>query len=241
MNINKDTLVSDVVAYNYKTATIFKDYHIDFCCNGNRSLTQVSLEKAIEVNELIAEIVMMDEHKSEAEDYQNWSLEHIVDHIYNNHHLYVEKQIPEIMYYLDKIANVHGEKHPELVEIKTLFKECSGDLAMHMKKEELILFPFIKKLAKAKNNKEALVQPPFGTVQNPIAMMHEEHDNEGERFRKIAKLSNNYTPPQDACNSYKVAFALLKEFEEDLHKHIHLENNILFKNAIKTETELNNL
>jgi regulator of cell morphogenesis and NO signaling len=109
-----------------------------------------------------------------------------------------------------------------------------------MKKEELILFPFIKKVVRASISNELMEQSHFGTIENPIAMMMEEHDTEGERFRKIAKLSTNYTPPVDACNTYKVTFAMLKEFEEDLHKHIHLENNILFPKATQLEKNVAN-
>ncbi|MGH1385563.1 iron-sulfur cluster repair di-iron protein [Kordia sp.] len=240
MNINKHTLVSDIVADNYKTAAVFKNHNIDFCCNGNRTITEVSAEKELDWEKLLSEILMTVTDTSHREDYQNWELDFMTDYIYQNHHTYVEKQIPEIQLYLNKICKVHGEKHPELLEIQTLFNESAGDLTKHMKKEELILFPFIKKIAKAKKEQTELAKPPFGSIENPINMMHHEHDDEGERFRKIAALSNNYTPPNDACNSYKVAFSLLKDFEEDLHKHIHLENNILFKRAIETEQTLNN-
>lgn len=106
-----------------------------------------------------------------------------------------------------------------------------------MKKEELILFPFIKKMVKAKANGEAVDQPHFGTVENPVKMMKHEHDVEGERFRKIAELTNDYQPPVGACNTYRVAFHKLREFENDLHLHIHLENNILFPRAIEMEAE----
>ncbi|MFN8237520.1 MAG: hemerythrin domain-containing protein, partial [Chitinophagales bacterium] len=116
--------------------------------------------------------------------------------------------------------------------------ETAGELTAHMKKEELMLFPFIRKMAKAQTTKEKVSTPMFGTVQNPIAMMHQDHDTEGERFRKIAALTQNYTPPADACNTYRVTFALLKEFEEDLHLHIHLENNILFPKAIELEKSI---
>lgn len=139
---------------------------------------------------------------------------------------------------MGKICNAHGTSHPELFEIDSLFKESANDLILHMKKEELILFPYFKKLAAATRNKEAIFSPQFGSVKSPIAMMHEEHDNEGVRFRKIAALSHNYTVPKDGCNTYKVAYALLKEFEDDLHKHIHLENNILFKKGIELEQNL---
>ena len=116
-----------------------------------------------------------------------------------------------------------------------MFTASAGELAAHMKKEELILFPFIKKMVKAQIDKGAILAPQFGTVENPIAMMMQEHDNEGERFRQIAELTNNYNPPADACNTYRVTFAMLDEFEKDLHLHIHLENNILFPEAAKLE------
>ncbi len=151
------------------------------------------------------------------------------------YHRYVEEKIQEIKSYLGKICKVHGNHHPELFEINELFHACAGELAMHMKKEELILFPFIRKMVKAKLQGTPLDASHFGTVENPINMMKHEHDAEGERFRKIFQLSNSYTPPQDACNTYKVTFALLKEFEEDLHLHIHLENNILFPKAVEME------
>ncbi|MGG8497570.1 iron-sulfur cluster repair di-iron protein [Tenacibaculum sp. TC6] len=240
MNINKDTLVADIVAENYKTATVFKKYGVDFCCNGNRTIHEVSKKRKINEEVIINELSDELNNASSEQNYANWDIDFLSDFIYQNHHIYVEKQIPEILHYLDKISKVHGDKHPELLEIKQLFKESSGALTTHMKKEELILFPFIKKIAKAFKSGESLEQPPFGSIQNPIDMMHHEHDDEGERFRKIAALSNNYTPPQDACNSYKIAFSLLREFEEDLHKHIHLENNILFKKAILTEAKLYN-
>ncbi|MCB0423860.1 MAG: hemerythrin domain-containing protein, partial [Mangrovimonas sp.] len=132
---------------------------------------------------------------------------------------------------------VHGQRHPELFEVNELFIASAGELAAHMKKEELILFPFIKELVKAKLDSHKVSQPSFGTVENPIAMMMNEHDNEGERFRQIAKLTNNYQPPADACNTYRVTYAMLEEFEKDLHLHIHLENNILFPKTINLEKQ----
>lgn len=240
MNINNNTIIADVVADNYKTATIFKQYGIDFCCNGNRTIEEAATKKKMDVNTIINELLQTDTQNTSNNNYQNWSLDFLCDYIYQTHHKYVENKIPELLGYLTKIVKVHGDSHPELAEILQLFKESAGELTTHMKKEELILFPFIKKLAQAKTTNTTVTPPPFGTVENPINMMHEEHDTEGERFRTIAKLSNNYTPPADACNTYKVTFAMLQEFEEDLHKHIHLENNILFKKAIKLEKQLNN-
>jgi regulator of cell morphogenesis and NO signaling len=175
-----------------------------------------------------------------AADYQNWPLDLLADYIEKKHHRYVEAKTLEIKPYLEKICRVHGERHPELLEINEHFNATAGELAKHMKKEELILFPYVRKMVKAEHDKAKLDTPGFGTVKNPIQMMMDEHTTEGDRFRKIEELSNNYTPPEDVCNTYRVTIALLKEFEQDLHLHIHLENNILFPRAIELEKKLTN-
>lgn len=128
-----------------------------------------------------------------------------------------------------------GNRSIELEQVLALFLETAGELTAHMKKEEFILFPFIRKMAKAELDHGQIARPHFATVENPVAMMKHDHDQEGERFAKIASLTDNYTAPSDACNTYRVTFALLKEFEADLHMHIHLENNILFPRAIEME------
>lgn len=239
MRIDKETLVSDIVAMNYKHATIFKKYNIDFCCNGNRSINTVCKTNTIDVDTLLAELETNYAIEKDTNTYHTWGIDFLSDYICNNHHKYVETKIPEIKHYLDKISKVHGENHPELYQIQKLFHESANELTTHMKKEELILFPYFKKLAKADRGDKMISIVSFTSVENPIAMMHEEHDNEGHRFRKISELSNHYTPPKDACTTYKVAFSMLLEFEEDLHKHIHLENNILFRKAIEIENNLN--
>lgn len=139
------------------------------------------------------------------------------------------------MTYLDKLCKVHGERHPELFEINNLFKISAAELLNHLQKEEIILFPFIKTMSDAIKNHETIQQPGFGTVDNPIAVLQYDHETEGNLFAKISELSNEYNPPIDACQTYKVTFAMLKEYEQDLHKHIHLENNILFHKAKELE------
>ena len=220
MKINKETLVSDIVARNYKSASVFKKHKIDFCCQGNRSLDTVCVTNDIHIDDLIEELKNSFTTEKDTNDYWAWGIDFLSDYIYNNHHCYVENKIPEIKQYLNKICEVHGARHPELFEIKDLFKASASELTMHMKKEELILFPYFKKLAKAIKGEEVSYPTSFTSVKSLIAMMHQEHDNEGHRFRKIAELSNHYTPSKDACSTYKVTFSMLQEFEEDLHKHI---------------------
>src|SRR5690606_29669799 len=180
----------------------------------------------IDTEQIITDIQKLPEGTQSTIDYDSWPVDLLADYIEKKHHRYVTEKIPIILNYLNKISEVHGDKHPELMEINTLFRSCAEELTKHMKREELILFPFIRKMVSTANPDD--LKPPFGTVQNPVRSMMHEHDLEGERFRKIAALSNGYTPPADACNTYKVSYAMLKEFEDDLHLHIHLENNILF-------------
>ena len=239
MNIQENNIIGELVAQDYRTASIFKKYGIDFCCQGNRTIQDACEAKKINSTSVVTDLNEISKTSSEnTTDYQSWPLDLMADYIEKKHHRYVETKTLEIKPYLDKICRVHGERHPELYEINEHFLAAAGELAAHMKKEELILFPFVRKMAKAKHENSKLETPPFGSVENPIHMMMHEHSTEGERFRKIEELSNNYTPPSDACNTYRVTFALLKEFEADLHLHIHLENNILFPKAIELEKQV---
>ncbi len=238
MNISESNIIGNVVAGDYRAAKVFKTHNIDFCCNGNRTIGEACTEKNLNVDELLDELTSaLEDSKETTTDFNAWPLDLLADYIEKTHHRYVESKITEIKPYLEKIVKVHGGKHPELAEISEIFNHSAGELAMHMKKEELVLFPRIRKMVESKISKTEIPPAHFGTVQNPIAMMMREHEDEGENFRKISELSHNYTAPEDACNTYRVTFSLLNEFEEDLHKHIHLENNILFPKAIELEKE----
>jgi regulator of cell morphogenesis and NO signaling len=168
-------------------------------------------------------------------DFKSFSPSLLIDYIIETHHEYVETKTPILLMYLDKLCKVHGGRHTELFEINNLFKISATELLNHLQKEEVILFPFIKTMALAIKNNQNIQQPDFRTVDNPIAMLKHDHEMEGDLFAKISELTNNYTPPTDACETYKVTFAILKEYEQDLHKHIHLENNILFHKANELE------
>jgi len=239
MNIQENQIIGELVAKDYRTASVFKKYGIDFCCQGNRTINEACEKKNIDSKTVVNDLdAIIQAQGNNAVDYKSWPLDLLADYIEKKHHRYVEEKTAEIKPYLDKICRVHGERHPELFEINEHFNATAGELAKHMKKEELILFPYVRKLAAAKHQGSKVIAPPFGSIKNPIDAMMEEHTTEGDRFRKIEELSNNYTPPQDACNTYGVTLGLLKEFEQDLHLHIHLENNILFPKAIELEKEL---
>lgn len=236
-NLHNKT-IGAFVAEDFRTAAVFSKYKIDFCCKGNRTIDEVCDKQEIDPKVLLKKIQQaLSADDRNTIDFNSWPLDLLADYIEKTHHRYVEEKTTIIMQFLNKLCSVHGGNHPELFKINTLFSECAGELAQHMKKEELILFPFVKKMVNTKETEGPLAQPAFGTVSNPIAMMMHEHDTEGERFREIASLTNDYTVPADGCTTYRVTFAMLKEFEENLHTHIHLENNILFPKAMELEKE----
>ena len=239
MSIQANSNVGELVAKDYRAAAVFHSYGIDFCCRGNRSIEEVCEKNNIESETLISKLnAALTERNLAGADYRTWPLDALAEHIERVHHGYVEEKSVILQQYLNKLCKVHGERHPELFEITEEFEGCTQAMAAHMKKEELILFPYIKKMVHAERAGEKLDPPHFGTVENPVNMMMEEHDAEGERFRKISALSDNYTPPADACATYKVAFSMLQEFENDLHLHVHLENNILFPKSITLQEKL---
>lgn len=236
MNTKTD-YIGAMVAEDFRTAAVFKKYGIDFCCKGGRTISDACEKKGIDEQKIYEEIENLPKSGGANIDFTSWPLDLLADYVEKTHHRYVEEKTPVLQVFLDKLCKVHGERHPELFEIRELFDESAKDLAAHMKKEELILFPFVRNMIKAQQTGEALRQPHFGTVENPVNMMQHEHTVEGERFEKITQLTDGYTPPEDACNTYKVAFAMLQDFENDLHTHIHLENNILFPKSIHLEKD----
>lgn len=237
--MEKNKSIGAFVAEDYRTASVFKKYGIDFCCQGNRTIQEACKNTTIDANLVMKDLdEILEANKGSVIDYQTWPLDLLCDYIVKKHHRYVVEKSKEIKPYLNKIVEVHGIMHPELLEINELFNASVDVLGQHMNKEESIVFPFIHKMIKAQLEGADLEVPSYGSIKNPIRMMEEEHTLEGNRFRKIEELSNHYTAPEDGCNTYKVTLALLKEFEEDLHLHIHLENNILFPKAIKLEKEL---
>lgn len=237
-NLSK-TKVGKIVATNYRAASIFSTYHIDFCCQGGITLEEACHRRQIPLDTVAAKI--RESLKApNSEDYQHRSLDDLINLIVNVHHKYVVATAPALLAYLEKLCARHGDRHPELHSIMELFGAAASELETHMQKEELVLFPYIRAMVEAQRNGFPLSKPYFGDIENPIQMMEREHANEGERFQEIAQLSGNYDCPADGCQTYIVAYAMLKEFEDDLHKHIHLENNILFPGARELFNAFNN-
>lgn len=232
--------VGELVAEDYSKAEVFKSYGIDFCCGGGRTVSEVCTKKGIPFQDLERALLQSGQREaaSAALNFDEWDLGFLADYITNVHHRYVRANLPLMQEFTAKVARVHGKANPENVQIAALVEELVAELQQHMMKEEHILFPYVKQLEAASRDEAPMVSAPFGTVQNPIRMMEHEHDHAGTIMKEIRTLSNDYTPPEHACNTYRVAYYKLEEFEADLHKHIHLENNILFPKAITLEAML---
>ncbi len=235
MDTIQERTVADVVTENIKAAHVFKKYGIDFCCGGGISIKRACEKANIDASLLEEELLNLEKSQDRASNYNSWKLDFLSDHIVNVHHQYVEESSPLLLQYAKRVNQVHGGHYTELGEIEKLVIELVQEMASHQRKEELILFPFIKRLVRAKEENSEKPQSHFGSVESPIKMMEEEHDEAGLLMRKISELSNGFTPPQGACNTYRAFYSKLEEFEQDLHHHIHLENNILFPKALELE------
>jgi len=229
--------IRDFVAADFRTAAVFSKHKIDFCCKGNRPISEVCEQKKIDLDSIVYDLNrVLNSTTEQSIDYKSWPSDLLADYIQKKHHRYVLEKAPVLKQFLDRLCKVHGARNPELFKVNELFTDSTNELLRHMKDEEEILFPYIREMVEAKNS--GAPKPPtekFFTVEKPIEKMLHEHETEGDRFREISEITNDYTPPADACNTYRVAYKMLDEFEKDLHLHIHLENNILFLDAIELE------
>ncbi len=237
-----DETLGEIAAKDLRKAQIFKKHGMDFCCGGKKTVKQACAEKGLDVTLIEQELQQADKMVTSTRPlpYNEWSLDFLADYILNTHHTYVKKSLPDLRSYSAKVAKVHGEHHPELLPIHQLVEAVNAELTAHMMKEERVLFPYIKEIVASKNNISTVQPSSLGSVQGPINMMEMEHELVGKNMEEIRTLSANYSLPHDACASYSLLYRMLEEFEDDLHTHIHLENNILFPKAIELEKELIN-
>ena len=238
-NIDKKP-VGQIVAEDFRTWPVFESHKIDYYNKGWQSLQDVANEHKIGLQLLINEITEKKETQTEADPgFNSWPLDDLSEYIIKTYHQAADQQIQLIKPVLEKACQEHGEQYPELPEIKNLFDEAAGIVAVHQKKEELILFPFIRKMADAKKNNKEFVRPrATKSVESPVDMLTHEHHRQSDLFQKIAGLTEDYTSPEGVNGAVKESLRLLKEFELRLHGHLHLENNILFPKALKLEKEL---
>lgn len=238
MTVMTAKTVREVAVENPAATRVFERFGIDYCCGGNQALEQACQRAGVSLDEVVARLGMEEEAAratTQVHDWQDEPLAELIAHIKNTHHKYTREEIVRLTALLQKVCSVHGKNHPELFAIRETFGGLSQELMSHMTKEEMMLFPYIERMEESVTEGEPVLPAPFGSVQNPVAMMEHEHDSAGAALRSIRKASDEFTPPADACISYQTLYKALAVFEADLHQHIHLENNILFPRAIAME------
>jgi regulator of cell morphogenesis and NO signaling len=236
MSFTSETKVKDIALSNPAAKQILEDAGLDYCCGGGKSLHEACLHADVPAEEILNRL--RENSRDITPGDANWTsapLSDLTRHIRERHHRYVREAIVRVQTLLEKVGAKHGENHPEITDIQRLFTEVGREMIMHMRKEEQILFPYIDALERAANAHGSVEPPFFQTVRNPIHAMMKEHDAAGELVKQIRKASSEYTAPADACTSYEALYQDLREFEADLHQHVHLENNILFPRAVEME------
>jgi regulator of cell morphogenesis and NO signaling len=226
--------VREVAAQVPESTRLFETLQIDYCCGGNRPLTEACASAGVEVDSVMKQLSVLDKSAptERAVDFQKLSLTQLITHIVDTHHVFTKSEMSRLRALVTKVIGAHGANHPELLTVGELFQRLCADLEPHMFKEEQVLFPYIIRMEKA----ETVLLAPFGTVKNPIRMMMMEHDTAGDILRKLRAVTSDYRVPSDGCISYQTLYQALQGLEKDLHQHIHLENNVLFPKAVELES-----
>ena len=236
MTSYENQTVGQIAAEKPASVRVFEKLRIDYCCGGKLLLQEACERAGIPVADAI-ELLNDAGRPTTAKNWNDASASELIAHITSTHHAFVRQEIPRIEALLGKVKNRHGAAHPEVAEIESLFLAAAQELQSHLMREEQILFPYIEKLENSARLGTELPRGCFPSVEFPIARMLADHDDAGELFARMSALSNRYTPPEQACMSFKALYNGLQEFEQDLHQHIHLENNILFPWAIAIERQ----
>jgi regulator of cell morphogenesis and NO signaling len=232
ITITADTTVGAIVAADFRTAGVFESHGIDFCCGGKIPLAEVCGEKGLDPATLLQEITAAQSAPANrSHNYGAWALPFLADYIVNTHHTYLNENTEQIAAYTQKIAAVHGAHHPEVIEIAAIFNTIATDMTGHLREEEEVLFPAIKRIDTARQAGTTPVAADVEAIKASLVKLDHEHQEIGDAVHAIRHLANGYTIPDDVCNTFVVTYQRLKEFEDDLHTHVHLENNILFPKA----------
>lgn len=234
--LQPSSTVGQVVAAAPQLARVFEDLQIDYCCGGKRTLDEVCSERRIDIDQLIERLRQAEKTLPETPS-TNWNelpLAALCEHIERTHHDYLRRELPRLTTIIAKVVKAHSANHPELAEVQSAFAKLRAELEPHMMKEECILFPSIRYL---EANGQAM-QFPFGSLANPIRVMTSEHDHAGDALAQLRRLTAGYHPPAGACNTYRVMLEGLSTLEQDMHQHVHKENNILFPRAVELEASL---
>ncbi|HEY5037569.1 MAG TPA: iron-sulfur cluster repair di-iron protein [bacterium] len=236
--INKT--IGEIASEFQAAIPLFEDMKIDYCCGGNRTLRDACSLAGVPVEKVVSALEKLDAESAARQDalpdWKNKTMAELIDHILAKHHVYTRSQLSRLKVLSAKVKGVHGAHHSELSRLDEIIKEMAGEMEGHMAKEEEQVFPYLRALEAAGGKKDGIHDPFQGgpTENHPLKVLMWEHGMTGEEFLEIHKLTNDFTLPKDACQSYKALYRGLKEMEEDLHQHVHMENNILFERVLKS-------
>ncbi len=231
--------LGDLVHADGRAAIVFEKFGLDFCCGGRRSLAEAARTKSVPVGDVIAALAVLGEPAAIDLEPPEWrDLDVLVRHLVDHHHAYIRNTSPTIIAWLDRLVERHGDRHPELADVRSTFVAMTEEMSTHMMKEEHIVFPAIGELAAAKRLGGRRPISPFGTIANPIRMMEADHEEAGDLLARLRTLTDGFAPPDGACTTYRSCYAELARYEQDLHRHVHLENNVLFPRAIELDQAL---
>ncbi len=230
--------VRDIATGNPDAVRVFEKYGIDYCCGGRVPLAEACATKGLNVDEVIASLEAAAPSAPEEKDWTKESLASLAQYIVDTHHAYVNREVPRLNELAGKVVSRHGDSRQELAVIQSKLAELGEELIEHQGKEEVVLFPYIGKLERYASGGGAKPRSCFGTIDHPITMMTRDHDYAGNLMAEIRGLSQDYTPPEGACPTFRAFYASLCDFEQDLHRHIHMENNVLFPRAITLEASV---
>ncbi len=230
------TTVREIALDQPASIRIFEKFGIDYCCGGRKPLAQACQERSLDPETILTALENAANGTNDpAQEWTTASLETLCVHIVRIHHDYVRREIPRLRQLAQKVVVRHGDTHPELVRIQQLVQSAGEDLIQHLSKEEAILFPSIVNMERNLASCGPRSLGCFGSVRNPIRVLMAEHDAAGEALAEMRRLSHDFTPPEGTCPTYRGFYHGLAEFEQDLHRHVHLENNILFPRAIEMD------
>ena len=226
----ENKLIADIVLDNINTSKVFKEYNIDYSIEGNKNFLSVCEHKNIDSKKLVNKLTATHKDVYYLQDYNSWKLDFLIQFLSDIHHDYKEENILLIKQYGKKVAGLYGNQYPELIEVNNLIQGISEEILEHMKNEETILFPYLNELLKLDSGSSTLSHN-YSKKLKTIDSFEDEHYKIRKTFQKIAKLTNYYILPENACDSFKLLYVKLKSFDDRLQDHIHIENNILFPKA----------
>jgi regulator of cell morphogenesis and NO signaling len=223
--------VGQLVAERPERGRLFERLGIDYCCAGRVTLDEACAKRGLDPANVRAQLKASYEGPVDTRepDWTKAPLTALADHIEATHHRFTRSELVRAAALVSKVARVHGDRHPELVELRRVFEEFAGELAVHMDKEESVLFPWVRALEAGRTAGMGIA------LDQPVRAMMAEHDDAGRALARMRELTNGFTPPMDACGTFRVMLSTLREIETDMHLHVHKENNILFPRALAVE------